>query len=123
MKNKIYKKDGKLVIEIPLVVDRFNPYSESVVGKMENVVGVVTSEEIGFSYFIDRDYKGKSDDVSSIFYHFDGDRKEFEALCHKLGITWVVYPTCAYCGHPVLGSSTFGDKGTMCFTCELSGKK
>jgi hypothetical protein len=86
MENKIYTKDDKLIIEIPLKAKRGNPYDESYSAEMDNIVGLVYGQEIGFAYRIDREYKDKDDDVSSLFYVFEGGEEEFRGLCKKLNI-------------------------------------
>jgi len=75
MKDNIYIKDNKLVIEKSL---------RDVVGLIHtNAVG---SEEMGFSYEIDMSYKGKPNQVSSFFFIVDDlDVEEFRELCEELG--------------------------------------
>ena len=52
MKNKIFIKDDKLMIEIPLKIKRSNPYDESYSAEMDNITGLIDGEEIGFAYRI-----------------------------------------------------------------------
>ena len=61
-----------MIIEIDLEQDINNPYTEEVVGKMPNIACLITkdkdgNDECGLVRLIDRDYKGKSSDISSIF--------------------------------------------------------
>jgi hypothetical protein len=86
MENKIYIKDNKLVIEVPLKTNRSNPYDENYFAEMDNIVGLVCEEEKGFAYRIDREYKDKDDDVSDFFYIFDGNEEKFSKLCKELNI-------------------------------------
>ena len=119
MKNRLYRKDENLVIEIPLFSERFNPYDpDDAKGEvMDNITGVIAGEECGFALLIDRSYKGKGDDVSDLFYTHFGSVEEFREICNGLGLPIVEYPICAYCDKPIYGAFTSGDKGDMCFTC------
>ena len=96
MNKNIYKKDDKLIIEIPLLADRWNPYSDSVVGTMPNIIGVIeqvknsTEPEMGFAYRIDMSYKGKDDQWTDFFFKWFDDQKSFKKLCKDLGID-IVY--------------------------------
>jgi len=121
MNQKIYKQDGQLKIElsVPLETNRYNPYmGDEPTGKMDNVLGVIAGDEIGFSYWLDMDYAGKGDQISVPFFIFHGEADEFRELCQELGIQLFEYPLCAYCGKVLYGSSTWGDKGNMCWECE-----
>lgn len=90
----ISKDENNLIIKIPLITQRFNPYKEmfggdGYVSDMDNIIGVIDNNddwEIGFAYRIDRSYKGKDDDISFIFLHYSGSKKEFGKLCEKLKI-------------------------------------
>ena len=92
--NKIYKKGGNLIIEIPLKEKRQTFYSmdEGDPEEMDSVVGLIGldqygNDDMGFCKLIDMSYKGKDDQWTSLFYHhWEGNAEEFEALCKKLGI-------------------------------------
>lgn len=91
-------KDKKLVIEIPLKTKRYNPYMEMYdedgdgdCGPMDNVVGIIDGSEIGFGHWIDMSYKGKSDQNTSIMYHWMGSHDEFEDFCNKNKISIIKY--------------------------------
>jgi len=88
---KISVKNNNLVIEIPLKVKRFCPYEGKNIGDMDNICGLIDKKECGFAYFVDRYYKGKSDDVSIIFYQYYNGKNDFKKLCKKLGIKVVEY--------------------------------
>lgn len=120
MKEEIYKNNQNLIIKlsVPLEKRRYNPYDESEGDKMNNVVGVVAGDEIGFAYWLDREYKGKGDDVSAPFYLYQGELSDFRNLCGELDIDIVEYPACVYCCEPIFGSFSFGEKGNKCFDCE-----
>ena len=120
MKEEIYKNNKNLIIKlsIPLEKRRYNPYDESEGDKMDNVVGVVAGDEIGFAHWLDRDYKGKGDDISVPFYLYHGDLGNFRNLCKELNLDIVEYPTCTYCCKTIFGSFSFGEKGNKYFDCE-----
>jgi len=111
------KKGENLIFSVPLKVERSNPYDEDEHDLMDNVVGVIMGEEIGFSYWIDRAYKDKDDDISVPFFQYFGDREEFIALCKKLDIYLYEYPLCVECKKPIFGSYTYNDKGEVCWDC------
>jgi hypothetical protein len=126
MNQKIYKQDGQLKIElsVPLETNRYNPYmGDEPTGKMDNILGVICGDEIGFAYWLDMSYAGKDDQISTLFYLYDGEPEEFKKLCQDLGLQLHEYPLCAYCGKPIMGSSTWGDKGLMCWECEQLTKE
>ena len=79
----IYKiKDDKLVLEIPLKTQRFNPYDDREQGTMPNVVGIINEDRFcGFGYWIDMSYKGKPDQNTDIMFHWTGGQDEFEKFC------------------------------------------
>ena len=122
MKQEISKNDKNLIIKlsIPLEARRYNPYDESEGDKMDNVVGVIAGDEIGFAYWIDRDYKGKGDDISAPFYLYQEDLDSFRNLCKELKVDIVEYPDCAYCHKTIFGSFGFGEKGNKCFDCGMA---
>ena len=64
----VYKKNDKLVIEIPLIGERHNPYDEDHKVEMDNIIGVIAGDEFGFAYQIDMAYKGKADQYTDFFY-------------------------------------------------------
>ena len=120
MKQEISKDKKNLIIKlsVPLKTRRFNPHDKSENDEMDNVVGVIAGEEIGFAYWMDRRYKGKGDDVSAPFYLYQGGLDDFRKLCKKLKISIIEYPTCASCHKPIFGSFSFDDKGNKCFDCK-----
>lgn len=120
MKQEIRKNNKNLIIKlsVPLKARRYNPYNKSNGDEMDNIVGVIAGDEIGFAYRIDRKYKGKGDDVSDLFYLYQGDYEEFEKVCKKIGIKVVKYPNCDYCFKPIFGIFTVGKKGNLCFECK-----
>lgn len=98
---KEYRKEGdKLIIEIPLRKQRYDPYGDRYTGEMDNIIGLWYGPyENGLAYRIDRKYKGKDDDFTDYFFKLNGDFKEFEKMCKELGITWVdLHPNIHYSG-------------------------
>jgi len=98
MTEKIYKKNNKIIIEIPFYTKRFNPYcvdengEPEDVGKHQTLVGILDedkdgNERFGFGLVIDMSYKGKQDQYTDIKYHYWGDN--FIELCKELGIGYV----------------------------------
>lgn len=93
---KIYKKQEKIIIEIPFYSKRSNPYMpDQDVGEYPTLTGLITrdkfgNDEIGFAKTIDMDYKGKDDQFTKVMIEYcEGDEKDFEKLCNKLGISVV----------------------------------
>lgn len=96
MKNKIYKKGKNLIIEIPLVGQRINPYDPDLKRDMKNICALITkdkdgNEEMGFCKYIDMEYKGKTDQFTDFFYKWWRDKVEFEEICKKLKIDIIYY--------------------------------
>lgn len=112
----------KVILSVPLKSKRFNPYEDMAtgngcVGDMDNIVGVICGKKIGFSYWIDMDYKGKEDQISSIFYYYQEVEDNFKKLCKDLGIEFYKYPVCAECGEVMYGCFTFKDGKDVCIEC------
>ena len=128
MENKIYRKKDKIIIEIPFYNERSNPYDQSFHEQMNNIVGLICPEkgcsepEMGFSKNIDMSYKGKPDQETDFFYKYWGKKEDFIKLCKDLEIEVREIPACAYCGAPLFGCFTVGEKGDMCDECEIKQK-
>lgn len=129
MIEKWYKKDNKIILEIPVWSKRSNPYMEGEdVGEFQTLIGIICkdksgNDELGFAEQIDMDYKDKGDQWTDIKYQFWSDKEDFIKLCKELEITYFEYPTCTYCGQSIYGSFTDGDKGNQCFECETKEDK
>lgn len=122
MKEKITKEDGYLVIRIPLQANRYNFYEgDDPVGTMDNVCGVIAGNEMGFAHWIDMDYKGKGDQVTSIFYEYFGEVDDFKKICSDLGIDVVEYPVCSICHDALYGIFEINDYGE--YICRECGEK
>lgn len=131
--DEIFLEDGNLVVKRhigkdsvtelsrnPLLVDRYNPYVGDLTGiKMENILGLFEKDKCGFAFWIDMDYKGKADQYTDYFYIYEGDQEVFMKKCLELGIGIVEVPFCSECGRSLHGSFTLGDKGPLCWSCEL----
>ena len=120
---KIYKKEDKIIIEIPFWQDGRDYYGDKVC-EIPNIIGIIETdkdgnEECGFHQLIDMTYKDKGPQVDGLLVSFHGGKEEFIELCKELGIEFMEYPNCAYCGEPIFGSYGFGDKGEMCYKCQL----
>jgi hypothetical protein len=117
MREKIYKRAGKLVIEVPLVVSGSNPYEE-IQEMRENIIGIIEGYECGFCYLIDMSYKGKADQWSDFFFKYSGTEEEFIKLCKKLKVSTFKYSMCVNCHSPIHGSYTLDDNmKPMCYNC------
>ncbi len=69
-------------------------------------------------------YKDKPDQNTDIKYHcWNYDKDEFIKLCKELDVEVLEYPICDYCNRPMFGAFKAGDKGDMCYDCELKGKE
>ena len=63
---KITRKNNKLIIEVNTLQDAHDAIGE-VVGKVPNLVGVISGDEQGIAHLSDRTYKGKGPDICMIF--------------------------------------------------------
>lgn len=117
---EITKDEKNLIIKIPLKQDIYNPYIDDVVGKMDNIVGVIESDDFGFANYIDMSYKNKGPQLTPMFFHFwQGNKEDFKSLCKKLEIDIYEYPICSKCGKVIYGTYTW-DGGDVCSKCSYS---
>jgi len=128
MTNNISIEKNNLVIKIPLKTKRYNPYEADTTEEMDNIVATIDkdkhgNEEMGFCNCIDMSYKGKGDQHTDFFYKYWGEKEEFKKLCKELKIDIIEYPICAYCGGSIYSAFTLGEKGNMCYSCELKNEK
>ena len=87
---KIEKKKDTITFEFPLESPRYNPYMKD--DEQHGSYPVFTClvirhngyDEMGFAGTIDRNYKGKNDDVGDIIVAWDGEEKEFIEKCREL---------------------------------------
>jgi len=107
MKDYYSKEDGHLVIRVPLLSDRYNPYEDGITGDMPTFTGlIIPQKNMGFAFTIDMDYKDKPDQWGDIEFNWVGDRESFIKKCSELGIDVVEYEKCANCKGPIYGCST-----------------
>lgn len=125
MRDRIYIKDNRLIIDIPLQVETSNCYDPEDHSLRDNIIGIIepvencSSPNCGFAYRIDMSYAGKPDQWTKCFYDYSGNVDDFTDLCKELKIEIYRYTQCAYCKKPISGCFTIGDKGNMCYECEL----
>jgi len=117
MDTNIFIKNKNLVIKIPLKQDIYNLYSDEIEGKMDNIIGVIAKDKVGFSYLIDRSYKDKEPDISDIFYQYWDSKNNFKKLCKKLKISVYEYPICSKCGKILFGTYTSKNGKDICSEC------
>jgi len=92
---KIKKVKDKIIVEIDFWSKRSNPYMpDEDVGEYPTLAGLIIRhkengncyDEIGFARLIDRDYKGKDEDIGSwAIMWYDGEDKFIEK-CKELGV-------------------------------------
>lgn len=90
---EIKRKDNQIIFKFPATRDRINPYMKEPTGRMDNLVGLIDKRdgEMGFAKRINRDYKGKSDDVSAILVRWFEGEEELKEKCKELGLDcWVI---------------------------------
>ena len=94
---KITKKGDKIIVEIPYWSKRSNPYMPGEdVGEYPTLTGLIIRhkkddnnyDELGFAQTIDRDYKGKCDDVGGFIIMWYGGEEDFIKKCQELGLGW-----------------------------------
>lgn len=116
-REKFYKKDGgTLIMEIPLSQVASNLYDDGV-ELVDNIVGVIAGDEMGFAQSIDMSYAGKPPQIGGWLAMFYGDEEEFVALCKELSVSLEIMPVCEKCNKVIYGSHTIGVKGPLCYDC------
>ena len=97
---KIIKKKDKIIFEFDRFEKRLNPYmidkdgNPEDVGKYPTFTGLIVRhrkggndwDEMGFAMTIDRDYKGKCDDVGDFIVKWYDSESKFKKECTKLGL-------------------------------------
>lgn len=100
---KIIAKKDKIIFEFDRFEKRFNPWMIDKNGKPEDVgehpkfTGLIVKhrkdgnhyDEIGFAQTLDRDYKGKSDDVGDFIVKWHNGKESFIKECTRLGLVVV----------------------------------
>ena len=116
---KIYKRKNKIIIELDYLQHRNNPYDQEEEKELtHNLIGVITDDEQGIYQLNDLSYKDSQQAGSPLVYTYL-DKDKFIKLCRDLRISYIEYPKCAYCHKTIWGSFGYGEKGPMCFNCEL----
>ena len=85
-------------------------------GEIDNVIGMVDGEKLGFAQVIDLGYKG-SFDYGDFIVEIPMVKEEFKRLCNKLNIIYFEWPTCSICKKTIYGTFTIGKGGNECFDC------
>lgn len=91
---KVSRNGKKLIFEFPTETPRYNPYvdekdyvgTDITLGTYSTLVGLITKNDLGFAFTIDRAYKGKADDYTAIMIHWDSDEESFIKICKKIKI-------------------------------------
>lgn len=129
---KVYKKNDKIIFEVPFWSKRSNPYmpDDADVGSHKTLIGIIYNdeygnEERGFAKVIDMSYKDKGDQNTGIMIHsWEEDKESFIKLCKKLEIEVYEYPICGTCKKTIYGSFTIDKDGKpICFDCEKKYNK
>ena len=116
MNKHIYIEGDNLIISTPLKSQRSNPWDDDWHEEMDNIVGVIAGDEVGFAHWIDMSYKGKGDQISTMFYTSFMQPDEFKSLCKELGIEVEEYPVCSKCHKVIYGVHSWDD-GPVCMDC------
>lgn len=89
---EIYKHDGEIIVVIPELSPRSNPYMEegSDCGEYPTLTGLIYKEygntQCAFAQTIDMDYKGKPDQVGGPIIMWYGSEEDFIKKCDELGL-------------------------------------
>lgn len=132
MKDYYTKEDGHLVIKVPLLSKRSNPYDEEYWDMMPTFTGIIEPQKncseprIGLAFTIDMSYKDKGDQWTDIEFNWLGNKEEFLAFCDKAEIGVVEYQQCANCKGAILGCATSSMELTKKYggpVCSISCEK
>ncbi len=91
---KVYKKDNKIIFEIPCESPRYDPYSEKEYGLHPALVGLISldefgNRELGWANVIDMGYKDKHDQFTDYLIKWHGGEEEFLQICESIGVGMV----------------------------------
>lgn len=112
---KINKDKDNLIVTIPLRQPTFDAMGEQF-GEIDNIIGMIEGDEIGFAKFVDLGYKD-SFDYSEIIVKVLMGKEKFKKLCKELNIGLYEYPLCVKCGGVVYGVHGWNN-GPVCSDCE-----
>lgn len=118
MKQVIKRVFDDLILEqiVPIITTRSNPYDEDYSEPMDNILGHIAGDEMGFAHWIDMGYKDKPDQISTLFWIYVGEKEDFKKLCEDLKIECVEEPICVKCRRVVYGVHSW-DNGVVCDNC------
>ena len=116
----ITKEKNELVLRISLKQMSYDAIGEEI-GYVDNLVGFSDGKDFSINHLCDLAYKGDQQLGMPIITFVD--KRELEEECKKLGLNIWEFNRCAYCDATLLGSFIMGDKGYMCYSCELDEKK
>ena len=114
---KFSKEGESLVLTLPLKQKDYDAIGQYI-GDVSNLVGIVAGNNFSISQLIDMNYCGKSLQEGSPIIRFD-TKEQLEEVCKQFDLDIWTHGVCAYCEKTIYGSFTFGDKGNMCFSCEM----
>jgi hypothetical protein len=116
---KIERENDELVIKLPLKQPSYDALGQYI-GETDNLVGIIAGDEYTISQLIDLGYKGDQQEGMPLVSFVS--KEELKEACKIGGLEIWEHPLCAYCRKVIRGSFTVGDKGNMCFECELKEK-
>ena len=114
---KFSKENDELVLRLPLKQKNYDAVNQYI-GDVDNLVGVVAGNEFSISHLIALGYKDDIQEGSPVIM-FD-TKEEMEKVCKQFNLDIWTHEVCAYCEKAIYGSYTFGDKGNMCSSCEMT---
>src|SRR3990167_4549099 len=114
---KCSKEGENLVLTLPLKQKDYDA-AEQYIGDVSNLVGVVAGNEFSISQLIALGYKDDIQEGSPIIM-FE-TKEQLEEICKQFDLDIWTHGVCAYCEKVIYGSFTFGDKGDMCSSCEMT---
>jgi len=117
---KLQKIKGQLVVAIPLSQNSYDA-CDNLIGRTDNLIGVITKDDYTISQLIDLGYKGTQQEGMPII-HLNSE-EELRKICKECDIQIIEHETCAYCGQTIYGCHTFGKKGNKCMSCEYKLNK
>ena len=114
---KFSKEGESLVLTLPLKQKDYDAIGQYI-GDVSNLVGVVAGNEFSISQLIALGYKDDIQEGSPIIM-FD-TKEQLEEVCKQFDLDVWTHEVCAYCEKTIYGSYTFGDKGNICSSCEMT---
>jgi hypothetical protein len=103
-----------LIVKIPRFQNSYDAIGE-LIGKTNNLIGIIAGDEFTISQLIDLGYKGTQQEGMPIL-HFSS-RKELEKVCKKYKIDIWEHDICARCKKVIYGCSTWSKGENICMEC------